>query len=243
MKDNLLDLVSHTFTLGNVNTIKVQGGKTETKVDAIAEDRTVIIQGTFKKPIPEFEGTFGMPNLSKLNIILGIPEYKDNPKISISTQDKNGETVKTGISFENAAGDFKNDYRFMSKEIVEEQLKTVKFRGVNWNVDFSPNEASIQRFKFQTQANAEHPSFIAKTEGSDLKFFFGEATSHAGNFVFAADVEGKLTKPWSWPVAPITAILGLTGDKTIKFSDEGAAMLTVDSGIAEYNYIIPALTK
>jgi hypothetical protein len=61
--------------------------------------------------------------------------------------------------------------------------------------------------------------------------------------VFAADVEGKLTKPWSWPVAPITAILGLNGDKTIKFSDEGAAMLTVDSGIAEYNYIIPALTK
>jgi len=131
----------------------------------------------------------------------------------------------------------------MSKEIVEEQLKTVKFRGVNWNVDFSPNDASIQRFKYQTQANAEHPSFIAKTEGSDLKFFFGEATSHAGNFVFAADVEGKLAKPWSWPVAPITAILNLTGDKTIKFSDEGAAMITVDSGIAEYNYIIPALTK
>jgi len=243
MKDNLLDLVSHTFALGNVNKLKVQGTATETKINSIAEDKTVIIEGTFKKPIKELEGTFGMPNLSKLNIILGIPEYKDNPNISISTQDKNGETVKTGISFENAEGDFKNDYRFMSKEVVEEQLKTIKFRGVKWNVDFSPTDASIQRFKFQTQANAEHPSFIAKSEGNDLKFFFGEATSHAGNFVFAADIEGKVTKPWSWPVAPITAILGLIGDKTIKFSDEGAAMLTVDSGIAVYNYIIPALTK
>lgn len=243
MKDNLLDLVSHTFALGNVDKLKVQGTATETKINSIAEDKTVIIEGKFKQPISELEGTFGMPNLSKLNIILGIPEYKDNPNITINTQEKNGETVKTGICFENAAGDFKNDYRFMSKEIVEEQLKTVKFRGVNWNVDFSPNDASIQRFKFQTQANAEHPSFVAKTEGTDLKFFFGEATSHAGNFVFAADVEGKLAKPWSWPVAPITAILGLNGDKTIKFSDEGAAMLTVDSGIAEYNYIIPALTK
>ena len=243
MKDNLLDLVSHTFALGNVDKLKVQGTATETKINSIAEDKTVIIEGKFKQPISELEGTFGMPNLSKLNIILGIPEYKDNPNITINTQEKNGETVKTGICFENAAGDFKNDYRFMSKEIVEEQLKTVKFRGVKWNVDFSPNDASIQRFKFQTQANAEHPSFIAKTEGADLKFFFGEATSHAGNFVFAADVEGKLAKPWSWPVAPIPAILGLTGDKTIKFSDEGAAMLTVDSGIAEYNYIIPALTK
>ena len=243
MKDNLLDLVSHTFALGNVDKLKVQGTATETKINSIAEDKTVIIEGKFKQPISELEGTFGMPNLSKLNIILGIPEYKDNPNITINTQEKNGETVKTGICFENAAGDFKNDYRFMSKEIVEEQLKTVKFRGVKWNVDFSPNDASIQCFKFQTQANAEHPSFVAKTEGADLKFFFGEATSHAGNFVFAADVEGKLAKPWSWPVAPITAILGLNGDKTIKFSDEGAAMLTVDSGIAEYNYIIPALTK
>jgi hypothetical protein len=35
----------------------------------------------------------------------------------------------------------------------------------------------------------------------------------------------------------------LPGDKTLKFGDEGAAMITVDSGIAEYSYIIPGQTK
>jgi hypothetical protein len=37
--------------------------------------------------------------------------------------------------------------------------------------------------------------------------------------------------------------LSLAGDKTFKISDDGAAMITVDSGIAEYNYILPAMQK
>jgi len=37
--------------------------------------------------------------------------------------------------------------------------------------------------------------------------------------------------------------LTLPGDKSLKFSDEGAAMITVDSGIAQYNYILPAQQK
>jgi len=47
----------------------------------------------------------------------------------------------------------------------------------------------------------------------------------------------------SWPVAAVTSILSLPGDKTFKISDEGVAMITVDSGIADYNYMLPAQTK
>jgi hypothetical protein len=39
------------------------------------------------------------------------------------------------------------------------------------------------------------------------------------------------------------SILGLSGDKTMKISDAGAMMITVDSGLAEYNYILPAQSK
>jgi hypothetical protein len=38
-------------------------------------------------------------------------------------------------------------------------------------------------------------------------------------------------------------ILSLPGDKTYKISDEGASMITVDSGIAMYEYTLPAQTK
>ena len=41
----------------------------------------------------------------------------------------------------------------------------------------------------------------------------------------------------------VTAVDPRTGDKTIKMSDEGAAQITVDSGIAVYNYILPAQSK
>lgn len=243
MKDHLLDIVQHTHGLGVIDLVKIVGTEKETTLEAIAENRSVILQAKFKGPIAEFIGTFGMPNLGKLNTVLTIPEYKENAVISISTQDKNGETIPVGVHFENKSGDFKNDYRFMSAEIVNDKLKTVRMKQVAWNIDIVPSAASIQRLKFQASANSEENNFIAKTENGDLKFFFGDHSSHAGNFVFHSGVSGKLTKAWAWPVAVVISILSLPGDKTFKISDEGAAMITVDSGIAEYNYILPAQTK
>jgi hypothetical protein len=243
MKDHLLDIVAHTHGLGIIDVVKIVGTDSGTALEAIAEDRSVIVQAKFSGIVSEFIGTFGMPNLSKLNTILNIPEYREDAKITITKQDRNGESVPVGIHFENKAGDFKNDYRFMSAEIINDKLQTIKFKGVKWNVDFVPSVASIQRLKFQASANSEETTFIAKTENDDLKFYFGDHSSHAGNFVFESGVSGKLSKAWSWPVNAVIGILGLTGDKTLKISDEGAAMITVDSGLCVYNYILPAQSK
>ena len=243
MKDHLQDIVQHTHGLGVIDLVKIVGTDSETLLEAIAEDRSVIVQAKFKGIVADFIGTFGMPNLGKLNTILNIPEYREDASIAVTRQDRNGESVPVGVHFENKAGDFKNDYRFMASEIVSDKLKTVKFKGVKWNVDIVPSVASIQRLKFQAQANSEETTFTARTEGTDLKFFFGDHSSHAGNFVFQTDVSGSLSKSWAWPVAVVISILNLPGDKTFKISDEGAAMITVDSGIAEYNYILPAQTK
>ena len=243
MRDHLLDIVKNTYGLGNIDLVKITGTDTETAIEALAEDRSVIVQSKLNGPVAEFIGTFGMPNLAKLNTILGIPEYKENAKISITRQDRNGEQVPVGLHFENAAGDFKNDYRFMSQEIVVEKLKTVKMRPVNWNVEFEPTVANIQRLKFQQSANSEENNFTAKTNNGNLELSFGDHSSHAGNFVFQAGVTGTLSKGWSWPVAAFISILNLAGDKTVKISDEGAAQITVNSGLATYNFILPAQSK
>lgn len=243
MQDFLKDIVSHTHGLGIIDLVKITGTEDDTAINAVAEDRSVIVEARFKSAHPDFIGVFGMPNLGKLNTILGIPEYKENAQLSINRQERNGESVPVGVHFQNAAGDFKNDYRFMAAEIINDKLKAVKFKGVEWGVDFVPTNANIQRLKFQASANSEETTFIAKTENGDLKFFFGDASSHAGNFVFQAGVTGTIAKAWNWPVAAVISILGLAGDKTFKISDEGAAMITVDSGLAEYSYIIPAQTK
>jgi len=188
-------------------------------------------------------GTFGMPNLDKLALHLKNPEYKDSAKIDVVQAERNGEMIPTHIHFENAAGDFQNDYRFMNKAIIEEKLKTVKFKGASWAVEFAPSVAAIARMKLMSAAHSEEPTFNVSTKDGNLVFSFGDASTHAGEFDFEKGVEGTLQHTWSWPVAQVQAILGLDGDLTMSISDQGAMMITVDSGIAKYDYILPAQSK
>jgi hypothetical protein len=240
MKDYLKDLVEHTHDLGCIDLVKITGDDKSTTIVGVAEDLSVVLEGEFKNPHPDFMGTFGMPNLNKLKILLNLQEYKENAKLSIT---KKSTGAPDGIAFENATGDFKNAYRFMAAEIVNEKLKTPKFKGVNWHIEFEPTVAAIQRLKMQASANAEEVNFQAKTENGDLKFYFGDHSTHAGNFVFQPSVTGTLKRAWSWPIKTVISILDLYGDKVMKISDDGAAMITVDSGLATYNFILPAQSK
>jgi hypothetical protein len=240
MRDYLLDLVEHTHDLGCIDLIKITGTDKETDIFGIAEDRSVIVEGKFTNPVPEFMGLFGMPNLSKLKILLNLQEYKEDAKLSLT---KRADGAPDGINFENKAGDFKNNYRLMASEVVTEKAKAVKFRGATWNVEIEPTVGAIQRLKMQAQANSEEPTFQVKTDNGDLKFAFGDHSTHSGNFVFESGVTGQLKRGWSYPVVQVISILNLTGDKTMRFSDEGVAEITVNSGLAVYNYKIPAQSK
>jgi hypothetical protein len=242
MKDILQDVVAHTHALGFLSLVKISNDD-NTNIDSMAEDRSVILSATTTSPVAEFSGTFGMPNLDKLSLHLKNPEYKDNAKIDVVTAERNGEVVPTHIHFENAAGDFENDYRFMNKAIIEEKLKTVKFKGASWAVTFQPSMASIARMKLMSAAHSEEPTFNVKTVDGNLIFSFGDASTHAGEFVFQHGVEGTLAHTWSWPVAQVQSILNLDGDLTMSISDQGAMMITVDSGMAKYDYILPAQSK
>jgi hypothetical protein len=240
MKDHLLDLVEHTLKLGCIDLVKITGDDKSTEIFGVAEDRSVVVEGKYSNPVPEFIGLFGMPNLAKLNILLNLTEYKDGAELTVTRKDTG---APDGITFQNATKDFKNTYRFMASEIVTEKAKTVKFKGVNWNIEFEPSIASIQRLKMQAQANIEEVNFQAKTENGDLKFSFGDHSTHSGSFVFQSSVQGQLKRAWSWPIKTVISILDLTGDKVMKISDDGAAQITVDSGLATYTYIIPAQSK
>ena len=243
MKDILQDIVSHTHSLGFLNLVKVSADNDNTTIDSMAEDRSVILSSQTHNKVSEFDGTFGMPNLDKLALHLKNPEYQKDAKIDVVTADRNGEVIPTHIHFENASGDFENDYRFMNKQIIEEKLKSVKFKGATWNVTFQPSMAAIGRMKLQSAAHAEEPTFNVSTKDNDLVFSFGDQSTHAGTFVFEAGVEGTLAHTWSWPVAQVQAILNLDGEITMSISDQGAMQISVDSGLAKYDYILPAQSK
>ena len=242
MQDILKDLVGHTHSLGFLPLVKITGDK-DTVIESMAEDRSVIVTAKTHKAEDEFDDEFGMPNLDKLALHLKNPEYKEGANIEVIKQVRNGVEIPTSLHFENAAKDFRNDYRFMNSDIINEKLKTVKFKGAAWDVAFEPSVASIGRLRLQAAAHSEETTFQVKTEGGNLVFFFGDASTHAGSFVFHANIDGKLKQTWSWPVNQVMAILALGGDKTMRIADAGAMQITVDSGLAEYNYILPAQSK
>lgn len=240
MRDYLLDLVQHTHDIGCIDLIKIVGTDSSTQIVGVAENQSVVLEAEFKNPHADFIGTFGMPNLNKLKILLNLPEYREDAKLTLN---RNAGGEPDGVNFENATGDFRNHYRFMTQSVVNVKLKTPKFKGLPWHVQFEPTVAAIQRLRMQAQANAEEPNFQVRTENGDLKFFFGDHSTHAGNFVFQPSVSGQLKRSWAYPVSEVISILSLSGDKTVRISDDGAAMITVDSGLAVYNYILPAQSK
>ena len=242
MKDILQDIVSHTHKLGYITTLKVTA-ESETAIESMADDRSVIMSATTHSPVGEFSGTFGMPDLGKLDYHLKNPEYKEGATIEVVQAERNGEIMPTHIHFENAGRDFENDYRFMNKAIIEEKLKSVKFKVNTYDVEIEPNMAAIARMKLMSGAHSEEAVFQVKTEDNNLNFYFGDEATHAGSFTFQHDIQGKLTHTWSWPVAQTLAILNLDGDKKMSITDQGAMKIAVDSGMATYDYILPAQQK
>ena len=115
MRDYLLDIVKHTRSVGNIDAVKVTDGSV---IEAKDDDNKVIVKATYKTARSELAGVVGLPNLDKLNVILNISEYAENAKIDVEMRERNGENVPFSMKFVNASGDFKNDFRFMSKELV-----------------------------------------------------------------------------------------------------------------------------
>lgn len=237
IKNVLQDIVRYTHKLGVIDLVKVVGTSNSTDVSAVSDDKTIIIQGKLKFSLPEFEGTFGMPNISKLNTILSFDEYDDN---SIITVNRMSDNVPSSIHFETKNKDFINDYRLMGKNIVEERVKNVTFAGAPWHVEFSPSKESILRLKKQSNANNDVTHFSISTENNNLKIYFGNTSSHSGNFVFESNVTGTISQKWCYPVKAFISILDLPGDKIIRISDKGAANIVVNSEFATYNYYLPA---
>ena len=239
MKDFLQDLVAHTYALKDLSLVKVKCTGQHVKIESANDTRSVIIQGETKEDIPGLTGEFGLPNLKTLDTLLKCPEYKD-AKITVYYETKNKISTPCGIHFSNETDDYHNDYRFMHMALANEKMESLELFNDKWIIDIVPSIASIQRLQYQAQVTPGKTEFQISTENNNLIFKFGNAATHAGKFVFASGINGTLKHALNWPVTETIAILNLVGDKTLKLSNNGAMQITVDSGIAVYNYILPA---
>jgi len=201
------------------------------------------MRAEFVTPMPDFIGTFGMPGIGQLSTLLNLDEYRQDATITVNSKDMNGIEMKTGVRFVNKNATFENDYRFMSSALVNEKLKTLEFKEPAYEVQLEPSMISIQRLKQQNLANANELLFTSVVEDGNLVFNFGDPSTNSGKFVFAEASDSKLNKRWAYPVAQVMGILALSGETEMKFSNAGALVITCNSGLIKYTFILPAQAK
>ena len=245
-RDIVQDIVKHTAGLGFITSVKVTGTDESTTLDAMDADRTVILQAKLHNTVEEFTGEFGLGNLGFLAGVTALGNYQtDDATVDVVARDRNGVSSPDHLMFKDAEGNT-DQYRFMSKEIIEQTLQTVKFKGVEWDVTLEPTKAKVNELQQVAGIyGGIEPNFTVKTEGSDLIVTVGAADgSFTGKRTFAQNVNGEITEGYAWPLAQVLAILklGMSGTCVMQISKKGALMISVDSGIGKYDYILPALT-
>jgi hypothetical protein len=249
MIDYIKDIVKHCSPFGSLNLCKITGTPDSTTLLAVNEKGSVVIRGTFHQPLHDFIGVFGLLELTHLNALLNIPEYSEGAKITLRKQMRNGVEHLDGLNFENSNGDFNNFHRFVARSVVEN--KTREFKDLPLpapSLVFEPSVQSIQRLKFQAQAYSGDGLISVQSVRDELKFLFGDSSSHEGSYTFHkfTDNKSKLNHVYMWAVDNLQAVLGLPGDKEISIIEVAPSALMivkVDSGLGVYEYKFPSQSK
>lgn len=246
-KEVVQDVVKMTAGLGFIQAVKVTGTAEETLLDAMDADRTVILKAKLHNANADLEGEFGLGNLGFLQGVSNLSNYKeDTSTVEVVRRDRNGVEVPDHLLFKDSEGN-KDTYRFMAKEVIEQTLQTVKFKGTTWDVTFTPTKQKVS--ELQSVAGIYggiEPNFTVKTEDSNLIITVGAADgSFTGKRTFATNVNGEMTAGYAWPLTQVLAILrlGMGADLcTMNISKKGALQISIDTGLGQYDYILPAMT-
>lgn len=244
----LSDVLAHTHGLGFIEMMKIESNATETKVAAIDESKSVVVYGTLKNPLTELDGTVGFSRMAVLNGYLKYPHFiGDGATIAIETQQRDGVDVPAEIRFASTQG-HESSYRFMHKDIVEEQVKVPSFNGASWDVVITATDEIMKDLSyFNGVLGAFEPTFMAKTDaGNDLNFHIGSGPTDRATVPIAKSVNGSLTGNLTWPLVETLAILKLASkatDCTISFSNKGVLKIEMETDIGTYEYLLPAKSR
>jgi len=247
MQDSFLDIIKHTSKLGFIEMVKLIGENGTTKIEAIENDRVVVVYGTLKEEIDGFNGTVGLARLGILDGYLHFPPFEsDNASVSIKDQERNGVSSPLEINFDSNDG-HNASYRFMNKVQADEQIQAPPFRGAKWDVVITPTKQNLRDLSYiYSVMSGFEQNFLVKVENGNLEFHVGVGANDRTKLTIATGVTGTLKHGWSWPLSHVLAILKLMDSSkscTLHISDQGALKIEIDSDIGDYQYILPARTK
>jgi len=244
IKDTLKDVIRHTHDLGIFEMVKIKGTTASTEIETVDADKTVILKGTTNNPVADFaDSTVGLSRMAVLKGYLQYPGFdKEGSTVSVVTQERNGEQVPTEVEFVSDEGTDAH-YRFMLADVINQQLKDIKFKGANFDVTINPTKKMMQDLSyFNGVLAAYEANFMPKTEGGALYFYVGSAGSDRTKILVNNNVEGDITTDWNWPLDVVLKILRLADNSEVdmSFNNQGLLQITVSSGLGVYTYLLPA---
>ena len=251
MRETFQDIVRHTGGLGFIDTVKITGSEEETLVEAMDNERTVIIKGKLLAVEPELKGEFGLSQLPLLQGLVSSALFKgEGVTVDIKRRDRNGVSTPEEFIFSNSNTKSSAAYRLMAKDLIPEQAK---FLGTQWDVEVDPSQSKLKELQalaglYSTFENFFMVKTVQTEEGTnELRFYIGDEGSsmHRAYLTIAEGVSGNLGGDLHWGIAPVMSILKLGADENLKlqFSGRGALQITMTSATAEYKFILPARKK
>lgn len=244
IKDVFKDVLKHTHGLGIFEMVKITGEVDKTTVETVDADKTVIFKGETHNPVPDFvDSTVGLSRMGVLQGYLQYPGFDDeDATIKVVTQERNGDEVPVEVSFVSKEGNDAN-YRFMLADVINQQLKSIKFKGAEFDVNVVPSDKNLKDLTyFNSVLGTYEANFSPKTNGTDLYFHIGDAGSDRTKIHVSNTIEGEIKGDWRWPLDIVLRILKLSdsGNCVLSINDEGLLQIIVDSGMAKYTYLLPA---
>lgn len=240
IKDILTDVSKITKGL-QISMIKVVGTDKTTEFKASSDDSRIMMKADAKKMIPEFNGVFGLGSLGVLRGYLDIYNSYDNETavvVNVEKTERNGTSVLSDISFK-AKGQSAAVYRLSSESSLR---KTAIFNGgIAWDVEMTDiPKAKIQEFmKFAGVLGSIESFFSVSTVDGRLIFSIGEENAAISRVqIDMGAVSGKLNSMHKYPTVEYLTILS-NNNPVIKFSNKGVAQISVDSGLIDYEFILP----
>lgn len=244
VNDIFKDILKHTHSLGIFEMVKVTGTLDETVLESVDPEKTVIFKGKLKSPVPDFiDSTVGLSRMGVLDGSLKYPGFDDdNATVSIIKQDRNGTEVPVEIEFKSPDGTDAH-YRFMLADVINQQLKAIKFKGAEFDIEFTPTPKNLKDLTYWNSVlGAYEQNFSPKSDGTNLYFHIGDGVSDRTKVHISDSIEGSVTQDWKWPLDIVLRILRLgdNGIATLSINNQGLLQIVVDSGLGEYTYLLPA---
>jgi hypothetical protein len=245
MREMLVDVLKHVGAIADFEYAKFIV-KDHTDIEAMDDERNIILKCRTKKHYPQLHGEFGMQRFPILKGFLDFANYKsDLATIEVKHKQFDEEdSAPEELVFRDENGQ-KSIYRFMAADLLPDQAK---FVGADWVIDILANRTKMLEFTQLASILSHYEKyFLVSLKQGQLMFYIGEedATTDRTSVTIAnnIDVQLKAGMYFNSTIVSTLVKLGLDENLKLKFTNKGAMMLSMESEQADYDFILPAHYK